>query len=190
MKLFHRSYKHHSDEQLMKLLIAHMDGKIIEELHKRYASRLLSFSARMLMNRTAAEDLVQEVFIRIIEKPSAFDTNQKFSTWVFTIANNLCLNTIRNEQNRDRLLTEHYEVQEQFIQHSTMDARLIKQKMNSIFKELSDKEKAVFIFRFEHELSMKEIASILNIPEGSVKSCLYYMLKKLSEQLSPLTHTN
>ncbi|MES2778673.1 MAG: sigma-70 family RNA polymerase sigma factor [Bacteroidota bacterium] len=173
----------------MRLLSAHMDGKVIEELHQRYASKLTSFSARMLMNRTVAEDLVQEVFIKIIEKPNAFDTAQKFSTWIFTIAHNLCLNAIRNEQNRDRLLNEHYEVQEQFIQHSTIDVKLIKEKMNMIFKELSEKEKAVFIFRFEHELNLKEIASILSIPEGSVKSCLFYMLKKLSDQLSPLTNT-
>lgn len=174
----------------MKLLSVHIDGKVIEELYQRYASKLTSFNARMLTNRATAEDLVQEVFIKIIEKPNAFDTAQKFSTWVFTIAHNLCLNVIRNEQNRDRLLTEHYDVQEQFIQHTTMDVKLIKAKMNIIFKDLSQKEKAVFIFRFEHELNLKEIASILSIPEGSVKSCLYYMLKKISDQLTPFTNTN
>lgn len=189
MKLFHRTYKHHTDEQLMKMLSDYMDGKVIEELHQRYASKLTSYSARMLSNRATAEDLVQEVFIKIIEKPNAFDTSQKFSTWVFTIAHNLCLNAIRNEQNRDRLLNEHYEQGEQFIQHPTMDVKLIKAKMNAIFKELSEKERAVFIFRFEHELNLKEIASILSIPEGSVKSCLYYMLKKISDQLTPYTHT-
>jgi RNA polymerase sigma-70 factor, ECF subfamily len=190
VKLFHRSYKHHTDEQLMKQLSANMDGKIVEELHHRYASKLTSFAARMVMNSATAEDLVQEVFIKIIEKPAAFDTGQKFSTWVYTIAHNLCLNTLRNEQNRDRLLTEHYQVQDQFIYHPEMDVKLIKAKMNSIFKDLSDKEKAVFIFRFEHELNLKEIASILSIPEGSVKSCLYYMLKKISDQLTPYTNTN
>ncbi len=174
----------------MKLLSVHMDGTVIEELHKRYASKLTSFSARMLTNRTAAEDLVQEVFIKIIEKPHAFDAEQKFSTWVFTIAHNLCLNAIRNEQNRDRLLQEHYEVQEQFTQHSTMDMKLIKSQVNAVFKDFSEKEKAVFIFRFEHELNLKEIASILSIPEGSVKSCIYYMLKKISDQLTPFTNTN
>jgi RNA polymerase sigma-70 factor (ECF subfamily) len=172
----------------MKLLSLEMDGKVLEELYQRYARKLTSFCNRMLSNKEKAGDMVQEVFIKIIEKPNAFDTQQKFSTWIFTVANNLCLNAIRNEQNRQRLLSEHYIIDEQFIQHPTLDVKLIKTKMNIIFKDLSEKEKAVFIFRFEHELNIKEIATILNIPEGSVKSCLYYMLKKISNHLSPYTN--
>lgn len=178
----------HTDEELMKLLLVSMETKVLEELYHRYARKLTSFGLRMLSNREKAEDMVQEVFIKIIEKPAAFNTDLKFSTWIFTIAHNLCLNTLRNEQNRERILSERFEPQESFTHHSSMDAKMIKAKLNVIFKELSDKEKSVFIFRFEHELNLNEIASILNIPEGSVKSCLYYMLKKISHQLSPYTN--
>ena len=127
----------------MKLLSANMDGKVLEELYKRYARKLISFSSRMLANKEKAEDVVQEVFIKIIEKPESFDWNQRFSTWIYTLAHNLCLNTIRNEHNRDRLLEENYDVPESFTQHSTLDMKVIKEQVNAIFKELSEKEKAV-----------------------------------------------
>jgi RNA polymerase sigma-70 factor (ECF subfamily) len=185
LTLFKQSLKSQPDEHLMRLVCEFGDQKAFELLYDRYCKKLLSFCTKIVANRERAEDIVQEVFIKIIEKPDAFDQSKKFSTWVFTIANNLCLNTIRNESNREKLLNEHYEQTEAIIQHLTIDEKLVKQKLNTIFKELNEKERTIFVLRFEHELSLKEIAEIAGIPEGSVKSGLFYMLKKIAVQLQP-----
>lgn len=169
----------------MRLVCDYGDQKAFALLYDRYCKKLVSFAAKIIASRERAEDIVQEVFIRIIEKPEAFDPSKKFSTWVFTIAHNLCLNTIRNENNREKLLNEHYDRTEAAIQHLSIDEKLVKQKLNSIFRTLNEKERTVFVLRFEHELSIKEIAEIAAIPEGSVKSCLFYMLKKIAVQLQP-----
>ncbi len=185
MKLFKTSYKQHTDEHLMELIIHKDDQLAFEQLYDRYAQKLTGFCNRMVQSKEQAEDLVHEVFIKIMEQPRAFDINLKFSTWVYTVANNLCLNTIRNHSNREKLLAINYTVSETVTSHQHIDAGKLKLKINELYQQLSEKEKAVFVLRFEHELSMKEIAEIIAIPEGSVKSCLFYLLKKFNTHLQP-----
>jgi RNA polymerase sigma-70 factor (ECF subfamily) len=187
VKFLKTSYKLYNDEQLMLLIIKSKDEVAFGTLYDRYAQKLTTFCNRMLQSKEHSEDLVHEVFIKIIENPHAFDAQLKFSTWAYTIAHNLCLNAIRNGNNRHKLLKENYiQAQETFIQHK-MDATTIKSKINELFIQLSEKEKAVFVLRFEHELSIKEIATIMVIPVGSVKSCLFYLLKKFNMYLTPYT---
>jgi RNA polymerase sigma-70 factor, ECF subfamily len=185
VQLFKTSYKTHTDEQLMALLIKQMDNRAFEQLYDRYARKLTAFCSRLVQSRELAEDLVHEVFIKVIEQPASFNLQLKFSTWVYTIAHNLCLNNIRNQQNRNNLLAQHYTQEQSFTSHSSIDANKLKVSINSTFKNLTEKEKAVFVLRFEHEHSIKEIAAIIAIPEGSVKSCLFYLLKKFDSQLQP-----
>lgn len=181
----HEKYSSMTDELLMKQLITDANKQAFTELYDRYAQKLERYCLRMLKADANAEDIVHEIFVKIVEAPKAFDTNQKFSTWIYTIATNLCLNSIRNNQNRDRLLELHYEQNELTTSFHQIDASNLKARINEVFKELTEKEQKVFILRFEHQIPLKEIASILQIPEGSVKSCIFYLLKKLSEKLKP-----
>ncbi len=188
MKPTQSSFTALSDEQLMQQCTK---GERIafEILYERYSEKLLRFASRLLYDRQKAEDILQEVFIRIIEKPEYFDGDKKFSTWAYTITANLCKNVLRDEQNRKRLLNQEAAFQdEQTFSHSQVDYQLLKQKLQSVYTTLSEKEKQLFVLRFEHELPLKDIANIINIPEGSVKSGLFYMLRKLSQQLKHFTH--
>lgn len=174
-----------SDELLMKQLITDKDKLAFTELYHRYAQKLERYCLRLLKADANAADIVHEVFVKIVESPKAFDTNQKFSTWIYTIATNLCLNSIRNNQNRERLLELHYEQNELITSFHQIDANSLKANINDVFKELNEKEQKIFVLRFEHQIPLKEIASILQIPEGSVKSCIFYLLKKLTKKLKP-----
>jgi len=64
--------------------------------------------------------------------------------------------------------------------NQSLDAKQLKMELASWYKTLNEKERLVFVLRFEHGLPLKEIAEIAGIPEGSVKSCLFYLLKKVS----------
>lgn len=177
-----------SDEALMQRLIELHDRLAFEQLYDRYAGKLIHYCKRMVLSKESAEDIVHEAFVRLIEHPGAFDPKQRFSTWMYTVVHHLCLNTIRNQQNRERLMSLYYRTEEEQHTQTGIDAQKIKTSINALFKQLSEKEQTVFVLRFEHELPVKEIAQITNIPEGSVKSCLFYLLKKFSTHLKPLTH--
>lgn len=172
-----------SNEQLMKL-IAHGDKKAFELLYDRFFNKLVWFAQSFISDKQKAEDVVQEIFIKIIETPGQFDTTKKFTTWVYTVTGNACKNSLRNEQNRSRILEQNQiKKPTNTIQHHEIDKSILKQKIQLGFNELNEKEKSIYTLRFEQELSIKEIAEIINIPEGSVKSGLYYLLKKFTPHL-------
>lgn len=177
-----------SDEDLMRAA-ANGNRTAFEWLYDRYYNRIVLFCRQILNNnQTNAEDVAQEVFMVIIHQPQLFDYNKKFSTWIYTIAKNRCFNLVRNEQHQQQLLQLYYTSKTSTEYHSKTDANTLKQLITKLFKTLTDKEKTLFVLRFEQDLSIKEIAELTQIPEGSVKSGLYYLLKKLSTHLTDFTH--
>ncbi len=180
---FKTEYKDRTDEELMQLITLRGNEKAFEALYDRYHQKLQWFSRRITGNKEQAEDIVQDTFIKLIDKPQAFNPAQKFSTWIYTVVNNASLSAIKNESNRARLIDEHYVQTDSTLMKHQYDASLIRQTINTIYGELNEKEKMVFVLRFEQDLSIKEISGIAQLPEGSVKSCLFYLLKKIDKQL-------
>jgi RNA polymerase sigma-70 factor (ECF subfamily) len=179
-----------SDEELMKALSGG-NRRAFEIIYDRYFQRLVYFNKGLLnSNEIIAEDIAQDVFIKIIQQPKLFDTDKKFSTWIFTISKNLCFNHLRNEKNRKDLLQNNFQAESIMHHYSSIDAEIVRKKIAQVFETLNDKEKAIFVLRFEQELPLKEIAEIVEIPEGSVKSGIFYLLKKISSQLKDYSHVN
>lgn len=170
--------------QLSDEILAHqaMNGseKAVSELYRRWFSKLRSFACRYVGNQQEAEDLVQELFLKWVNKPELFDTGRTFSSWIFVSLRNQCLNVIRNDKNRKALAEMHFAPEPLIQPNQSLDAKQLKMELASWYKTLNEKERLVFVLRFEQGLPLKEIAEIAGIPEGSVKSCLFYLLKKVS----------
>lgn len=186
MKVQRETYKTCTDEKLMQSA-ASGDRKAFESLYERYFEKLTWFARQYVYDVQAAEDLVQEVFIKIIEQPELFDNNRKFSTWAYTVTANRCKNILRDTQNRKELLGKQPQPIQTSMQHQ-MDYKQLRQKLRTVVEGLSEKEKALFVLRFEHELPIKEIAEITSSPEGTIKSGIHYLLKKMSSHLKAFTH--
>lgn len=176
-----------SDEALM-LRITNRDRQAFEVLYDRYFGKLVWFAQNYLSQVQQAEDLVQEAFVKIIHKPENFNSNKKFSTWIYTLVANACKNELRNDQNRSRILNENLRPNHSVLPENIVDNALLRTKIQEALKELNEKERSIFTLRFEQELHIKEIAEILDIPEGTVKSGIYYLLKKLSHTLKPFKY--
>ena len=87
-----------SDEALMSR-IAKGNTAAFELLYDRYSNRMHAFFRRMLGNDSElANDFLQELFMKIIEKPKAFDVERRFSTWIYTVASNMCKNEYRRRE--------------------------------------------------------------------------------------------
>lgn len=88
-------------------------------------------------------------------------------------------------KNRQRILADGFNPIQNCSssENRPFDLKVLNDRIKSAFSDLTDKEKQVFFLRFEHEKPLKEIAEILEIPEGSVKSCLFYLMKKMATQL-------
>ena len=186
MALLKKNYRTKSDEKLMSLLTKG-EQSAFDELYSRYSKPLLNFFYRMLnRDKEKAEDLLHDLFLKIIEKPESFDSSKKFSSWFYTLASNM----IKNEY-RSRLIRSEHEKQTLadcnnlfVLNKESHDKKLFNSRLQSELDKQDVDTKTIFNLRFVEEMSIIQIAEIMNCPEGTVKSRLFYLIKHLSKKLT------
>lgn len=186
MRLSVTKYNSLTDEELMQL-VGKGNKKAFNELYNRYHKRLLFFMYKLLNhNQERAQDLLHDIFMQLIEKPHQFNSSKKFSTWIYTLAKNQCYNHTRNTNNRARLkddAAKQIETVEYPTVNTELDKKIFTQEIEQLLHTLSQKEQLLLTLRFQQELPIKEIAQIMELPEGSVKSGIYYLLKKIAVKI-------
>ena len=185
MKLLHKTLRKNSDVELM-LLIRKGNKEAFSALYDRYSDKLVRFFYRMLKkDLEKAQDFMHDIFVRIIENPALFDTSKRFDTWIFHIAYNMCKNeyrkmTVRDEYHESQIYRELY-IDENG--RNKIDHQKFSEELNENLDLLDEKQRTVFLLRYQQDLSLREIAGIMDCPEGTVKSRLFYATKVLSEKL-------
>jgi RNA polymerase sigma-70 factor (ECF subfamily) len=179
-------FSHFSDEELM-LAIRQGEKTAFNELYQRYSGKLYGYILKLLWyNEVRAQDLLQDLFTKIITQPHLFDTNRSFKTWVYTIASNLCKNEFkRNEvrKNTSNGLDSHFQLSGADDVEQTVNDWEFKVALDQELIKLDDKHREVFVLKHIDGLSIKEISEIVGINEGTVKSRLFYAIKKLAAEL-------
>jgi len=185
MSLFKKNHSKLTDEELMSLLTKGGQSAF-DELYKRYSKLLLNFFYRMLNgDREKAEDLLHDLFLKIIEKPDSFDGNKKFNTWFYTLANNMIKNEYRSRQIKLQHATETLNLTQEYdLNNESIDRQLFDNRLQRELDKLDPESKAMFNLRFGEEMSVKQIAEILGYPEGTIKSRLFYLTRQLAGKLA------
>lgn len=181
-------YKHFSDERLFAS-VKRGDATAFDELYQRYSYRLLHYLVRMLGgNEARAQDLLQDVFLKVIEKRALFTEARSFSSWIFTIACNRCKNEYRSRDIRSEV--EYNETGSKATRSEfesdifdQLEWRHFYNELHNVLKLFDDDQRSAFLLRFQDNMSISEIALIQNCPEGTVKSRLHYALKKIARYL-------
>lgn len=186
---FKHSRTNSPDEQLVQLMVSG-DSKAFNQLYDRYNQRLLYYFYRMLGNSNEkAQDFLQDIFIKLIDKAETFDASRKFSTWIFSIAHNMCKNEYRRMEIRKTTDIEAFHeilLEQDDIQFENQTDNL-EDFTNDLFEALDTLDeihKTVFLLHYRENFSLKDIGQTLEISEGTVKSRLFYARKKLSERLA------
>jgi len=185
---FKKEYSLLSDEALMQLLSTRHCNDALTEIHSRYAKKLLGFFIRMTNgNEVKSQDLVQDLFLRILEKHQLFDSQKRFYSWVYTIASNMVKTSYREKSFVD------FESDQKNMGHlvhwsdNQNDISLFHDVLKQAIYQLEEFQRLPFILRYMEELSVKEIAEILEISEGTVKSRLFYATRKIAKALNEFT---
>lgn len=186
MGIFGRNLRVLGDERLMELVVRG-DEKAFATLYDRYKHRLVNYFHRMLWHdRERAQDFLQELFTKLAQRPEAYDPSRPFSTWLFSVANNMCKNEYRREEvrraARPTLAAEHNGITEQHGGDG-LDKALFLQRLDQELERLEPDHRATFVMRYHEEMAIKEIAVVMACSEGTVKSRLFYTLKKLAARL-------
>jgi len=185
--IFRRKNKILADAELMKLIVSG-DQAAFGELYHRYKDRMYYYFYRMLGNSAEqANDFLQELFMKIIEKPESYNPAYNFSTWLYSIANNMCKNEYRR-----RGIRQEYQSAEalnpavDFMDEPAADQEQVMEKIFQTLDLLGEEHRSAFLLRYREGFSVKQVAEILELPEGTVKSRLFYARKLLADKLEYL----
>lgn len=168
-------------------LLTHGEQSAFDEIYQRYSKPMLNFFYRLLdKDRERSEDMLHDLFLKIIERPELYDPSKSFRSWFYTLAGNMVRNEYRSRtvcndyeraiSNQPEILTEGPEV--------AMDRQLFEQQLQSEIDRFDPEQKLLFQFRFVEELPVRQIAEILECPEGTVKSRLFHLTRQLAKKLS------
>jgi RNA polymerase sigma-70 factor, ECF subfamily len=171
--------------------------RAFEELVSRYHVRLLNFVYRTIGDREKAEDLVQEVFIRVYRHIHRFDRGKKFSTWVYTIASNLAKNELRNRSRNPLVLFQaikkNWDDEDRPLQFEDNASRPddmyrkrhLREVVEASVARLPEHHRQVFVLRELEGKSYEEIAEITACNLGTVKSRLNRARTSFAEIIAP-----
>jgi RNA polymerase sigma-70 factor (ECF subfamily) len=178
---------------------AFLDGeeRAFAELVERYQTRLLNFIYRTIGDREKAEDLVQEVFIRVYRHLHRFDRTKKFSTWIYTIASNLAKNELRNRSRNPLVLFQtikkNWQDEERPLQFEDSSSRPddlyrkrhLRELVEASVSQLPEHHREVFVLRELEGKSYEEIAEITSTNLGTVKSRLNRARTSFADIIAP-----
>lgn len=178
-----------SDEQAMCAVQLRGDHAAFAQLVCRWEAPIRRLCTRMTCDEHRGEDLTQEVFARVFTKRDQFDPERTFSTWLWRIALNVCFAEARRAAPL-AIADEEATTAARCDREPAPDERLIAQERTRQVKQalshLSDAYRAVVVLREYEGMKYREIAEVLEIPEGTVKWRMAEALTQLSEELAPL----
>jgi RNA polymerase sigma-70 factor (ECF subfamily) len=185
-----------SDVQLM-LDVKAGDAESFDFLLQKYRSPLVNFLGRMVRDRATAEDLAQEVFLRVYRARKQYTPSAKFTTWIFRIATNLALNSIRDTKYQRMSLSLDAPADgadappmELPAPEMRIDEHLVERDRAEFIRRaimaLPEKQRAAVLLHKYEEMDYGEIAKILECSESALKSILFRAYETLRVQLAPL----
>lgn len=171
------------------------DRQAFEELVDMYKDKIYHLGYRMLGNSGEAEDVVQDTFLRVYTNLDRYDENQKFSTWIYRIATNLCIDRLRKRKPSYSLDAEMPDGEGAdwysmlpADQETPEEETLLSETQHQIRKAidtLPEKYKSVVILRYLHDLSLQEIGDVLKMPVTTVKTRVHRGREFLRKKLEP-----
>jgi RNA polymerase sigma-70 factor (ECF subfamily) len=180
-----------ADEDLM---VRYQQGEVraFEVLLGRHRKAVFNFILRYVGDKETAEDLLQETFMRVIKGADAYKRQAKFTTWLYTIARNLCVDQTRRRKHRKHAsldapmaadddsgtLLDVIPSGEMASDRKSVNKQLY-QRLQGAIGALSEEQREVFLMREFLDMPFKQIADVVGVPENTVKSRMRYALEKL-----------
>lgn len=187
-----------TDEVLMMRFQAG-DKPAFAALVKKHKTAIYNFILRLVRSTSAAEDLTQDVFVKVVQSAVDFKHESRFSTWAYAIARNICIDhlrkmSFRNHSSLDQaqgeagdgptLLDRTADVHPSAAVERSVIGVEMGRRIARCVEQLPQEQREVFLLREIANLPFKDIAVVTGVPENTVKSRMRYALERLQENLS------
>lgn len=165
-------------------------NSVFDELYDKYHHDVYKFLFYMTKNKEQAEDLTQEVYIRILKSFHSFEGKSSEKTWIFSIARNVAIDFFRKQKTlKDRILERFDWAESQIKDVNKLPEEIVLQsedtsKLYSVLNYLTVDQRTVILLRYYHDLSIIETAATLSWSESKVKTTQHRAIKRLKELLN------
>lgn len=171
----------------LELLTRYRGGDVqaMDLLVDRHAGAVYAFVRRFLGDPTVAEDMTQEVWLRVLRRSGSFNGRARFTTWLFTVTRNTCIDHLRRKRRRSPAVPasergEPFQLDDLQDPGPPIVERVARQELSELVEravaELPEAQREVFLLREQTELTFREIADALELPRDTVKSRMRYAL--------------
>lgn len=177
-----------NEEQILIANVQRGEMAAFQELVEKYKQKVFYMALDMTGNHHDAEDLSQEVFMKVFTAIKDFRGEAKLSSWLYRIAMNTCIDKTRRKH------LKLVDIDEKIYEQATngknpeqmMEARATQDQIEQALQKLPPRQRAIFVMRHYNELMLREIAETLGISEGTVKAQLFRAMQRLQKELGPL----
>ena len=165
------------------------DREAFVTITRLYQRKVFVLAYSFFRNKEDALDIVQETFLRVYQKIDMFKKGRNFQNWLLQITKNLCIDFYRKHQSKKQYLNEGTDISELNVRDpkasETHEASDINRILSICINRLSEKQRMVFVLKQYNQLDYGEIAQILNVATGTVKSLHFKATQKLRTLVSP-----
>lgn len=161
-----------TDEQLVQLYIDTQRNSFFEILYERYAEKVYRKCLSLVRDPSKAEDFTHDIFLKLIVKIGTYKEESRFSTWLYSITYNYCMDQLRlNKKRGEQYMEDEIEIPDEtdvasiFSDNAEVDSR----RFNQAIDKLGTEERTILMMKYIDELSIREIAAIFRITESAVK---------------------
>jgi len=178
--LKNKAFKVVADEELVRLYVETQRNVYFEELYDRYVDKVYRKCLSFVKNEAQAEDFTHDIFLRVVLKVGSFKEYAKFSTWLYSITYNYCMDQVRQVKKQAEIaFDENFDLED-----DTEDLELVEmqtQGLKKALQKIDPDEKAILLMKYQDNFSIKEISETFKITESAVKMRLMRTKEKLKK---------
>ncbi|UBM57258.1 RNA polymerase sigma factor [Marinilongibacter aquaticus] len=170
----------YKDEELVKIYLKTQRNIYFEEIYERYSDKVFRKCFSFVKDQAKAEDLAHDIFLKVITKIGTFKEDAKFSTWLYSITYNYCMDSLRKKQ---KMKEDPLDYPMEFMEDEPEDELLsMKQEgLQKSLEQISPVEKAILLMKYQDNFSIKEIAETFEISESATKMRLLRTKEKMKK---------
>lgn len=160
------------DLEVIHIYLETQTSRCFSLLYRRYAGKIYSKCLSLLKDETQAQDATQEIFMKIFTNLSRFRERSKFSTWVYSITYNYCIDFLRRRKKMKAIFSDEMEKAPDVPDQEISDKILLEleiEKLKQVLDNIPPGDQAILLMKYQDQMSIKEIADSLDITDSAVK---------------------
>ena len=161
-----------TDEEAIEMYLATQNTNYFNILYNRYSAKVFGKCLSLLKSESRAQDAAQEIFVKVLLNLSKFSGKSKFSTWLYSITYNFCIDVIRKNKKSIGVLVDDINAIGEEVVDEVDDADILETnviRLKKVLNEIPAGDKAILLMKYQDEFSIKDICGILNKSESAVK---------------------